>query len=271
MTSAVRRGRIGVAAIFGGALRVWIRALPQLLFIAAVVHAPLVPLLFYVGSSPPPGSARGVTGRALPVFDFAVYAATEACAVGLVMRWLRGEPTRPMSSLRAGMRRVGTALGITAILNAPNGVYTALDVLSPEARPRAAPVGFPFPAGFSGWDLVVTLFTLFVSIFLCGTIPVALVEGRGVIASIGRSWILTRGSRLAITGAYAGFFGVAIAAAFLLSVVPLPDAGVAGIVLDVVGDIVVASFACIVPIVVFHELREAKEGAGGEQLVTVFK
>src|SRR5262249_49200895 len=139
------------------------------------------------------------------------------------------------------------------------------------ARPRAAHVGFPFSADLSTWDVVVALFILFVRIFLCVPIPVALLEGRGVIASIGRSWILTRGSRLAIAGAYAGFFGVAIAASSLLCVVPLPVAGVAGIVLDFAGEVLIASVACVIPTVVYHELRAVKEGVGSEQLATVFE
>jgi hypothetical protein len=50
----------------------------------------------------------------------------------------------------------------------------------------------------------------------------------------------------------------------------LPASDSTALLLDVAGDLLVASITCIVPTVIFHELREAREGSGGEHLVEVF-
>jgi hypothetical protein len=268
--SAPRRKRVRVAAIFGGAFRVWFTTLPQLLLVAALAHAPLVALRLYAHGEVSPDTARGVTARALPSLDLAVSAATEAFAVLLVMGRLRGESTAPLRSVRAGARRLGTVLGITAILNAPNGVNAALDLFSLQVPVEQRSPGLPTPWGAVTWDLAFGCFTLLVSVFLCGPIPVAVVERRGVFASIGRSWILTRGNRLQIAAAFILLVFAATVVAVLIDLLHLPAAGNARLALEVAGDIVVASFVCIVPIVIYHEVSESQEGAGSEQLATVF-
>jgi hypothetical protein len=269
--SAPRRKRVRVAAIFGGAFRVWFTTLPQLLLVATLANAPLVALRLYARGEAAPDSARGVTARALPILDLAVSAATEAFAVLLVLRRLRGEPPAPLRSVRAGARRLGTVLGITAILNAPNGMNAALDLFSLQARVAPRSQGLSTPWGVvPWWDLAFGGFTLLVRVFLCGPIPVAVVERRGVFASIGRSWILARGNRLPITAAFLLLILVAEVAAVPIDLLHLPATGDARLALDVVGKFVVASFVCIVPIVSYREVIEAREGAGSEQLATVF-
>lgn len=270
--SAPRRLQVRVADIFGGAFRVWVRSLPQLLLIAALAHAPLIALRIVASGAARPDSWRGVVGRALPLLDLAVSAATEACAVALVLQRLRGERPALLASLRSGARRLGTVLGITAILNAPNAVNAALDAFSlPVPVEQRSPV-LPTPWGPVAWDLAFGFgcFTFLVRVFLCGPIPVALVERRGVFASIGRSWILTRGNRLPIAAAFFLLVFAVYGAAVLIDLLHLATIGDAGLLLDVTVEVVVASFACIVPIVIYRELSETKEGASSEQLATVF-
>jgi len=91
-----------------------------------------------------------------------------------------------------------------------------------------------------------------------------------VIASIGRSWLLTRGFRLTIAFAY---LLLSLAAIFVLGLrdsIDLPASDPTALLIDVAGDLLLSSFTCVVPTVIFHELREARESSGGEHLVEVF-
>ncbi len=283
--SAARRLQIRVADLFGGAFRVWFGSFPQLLFIAALTHAPLIALRLVARGRPAHDAAREFVGRALPLLDLAAAAAIEACAVVLVLERLRGGRPDVMRSIRTGARRLVTVLGITAILNAPNGASAALDLFSTDAPESPfslenaaswdSVLALATPDGAANWEPVawtvaVGLFTFLVSVFLCGPVAVAVAERRGVIASIGRSWMLTRGFRLTIAFSYlllslAGFGAIAARHA-----IDLPVRGDAALLVDVAGDLLVATFACVVPIVIFHELREARESSGGEHLVEVF-
>ncbi|HET6162570.1 MAG TPA: hypothetical protein VFG37_02810 [Planctomycetota bacterium] len=268
--SAARRLQVRVADVVGGAFRVWVRSLPQLLLIAALAHAPMIALRIVASGAARPDSWRGVLGRALPLLDLVVSAATEACVVVLVLQRLRGERPTPRASLRAGARRLGTVFGITAILNAPNGASAVLDLFS-SAAVRARPGAESLLASeLTPWDVGVAVFKFLVGVCLCGPIAVAVVERRGVIASIGRSWLLTRGFRLTIAFAYLLLSLAAIFVLGLRDAIDLPASDPTALLLDVAGDLLVASFTCVVPTVIFHELREARESSGGEHLVEVF-
>lgn len=268
--SPVRRLQVRVADIFGGTFRVWVGSLPRLLVIAALAHAPLIALRIVASGAARPDSWRGVVGRALPLLDLVVSAATEAGAVVLVLQRLRGDRPTLLASLRAGARRLGTVLGITAILNAPNGVSAALDLFSSSAaRARPGPGGL-LVSDVSPWDAGIAVFAFLVMVFLCGPIAVAVAERRGVIASIGRSWMLTHGFRLTIAFAYILLSLVGLFAVGLGHAADLPGSDSTALLLDVAGDLLVASFTCVVPTVIFHELREARESGGGEHLVEVF-
>jgi len=269
--SPVRRLQVRVADIVGGAFRVWVRSLSHLLVIAALAHAPLIALRIVASGAARPDSWRGEVGRALPLLDLAGSAATEACAVVLVLQRLRGERPTLLASLRAGARRLGTVLGITAILNAPNGASDVLDLFS-SAAARARPGPENLLASESlPWDVGIAVFIFLVRVYLCGPIAVAVAERRGVIASIGRSWLLTRGFRLKIAFAYILLLSLAGLFVFgLHDAIELPASDSTALFLDVASGLLLASFTCVVPIVIFHELREARESSGGEHLVEVF-
>jgi hypothetical protein len=149
-------------------------------------------------------------------------------------------------------------------------VSAALDLFTFQRTVEHRSPGLPTPWGDVNWDLAFGGFTILVSVFLCGPIPVAVVERRGIFASIGRSWILTRGNRLQIAAAFVLLNLVAGIAAVLIDLLLVPATGNARLALDVAGEVIVASFACIIPIVIYRELSESKEGAGSEQLATVF-
>jgi len=262
--SAARPTPFRASAVFGRTFHVWFTALPQLLLVAALVQAPLVALRWWTRDAAAEATLRGATARALPLADLALSAVAEAFAVWIVLQRLRGERPDALRSLRAGSRRLGTALGITAILNAPNGVNALLEALSLKGVAEAA------GTRLGVWDAAIVVFTFVVSIFVCVPIPVALVEERGVIASIGRSWILTRGHRFTIWWVYVLLALVAGLVYGVFYVLPLPETGAVSFALDECGNVLLTSFACVLPNVVFHALREAREGIGSERLAEVF-
>lgn len=250
--------------VFGRTFHTWITALPQLLLVAALVQAPLVALRWWTRDAEAEATLRGAAARALPLADLALSAVAQAGAVGIVLQRLRGLRPDALRSLRAGSRRLGTALGITAILNAPNGLNALLEALSLKA---VAATDAPH---LGVWDVTIAVFAFVVSIFLCVPIPVALVEERGVIASIGRSWILTRGHRFTIWWLYFLLALVIGGVYALLQFLPLPAKGAVSFALYECGNLLLTSFNCALPIVIFHVLRETREGIGSERLAEVF-
>jgi hypothetical protein len=129
----------------------------------------------------------------LPVFILFLALASVASGVvtGMALNLLGGRGLRPASSLLASLRCLPQLLWGTSVLAALIGVLIVL----PSVAIRAFSVLLFAILGLSGIALVlVSGLSLFA--------PVALSERRGTIASLRRSWNLTRAARLPILGAY---------------------------------------------------------------------
>src|SRR5262249_53141966 len=103
-------------------------------------------------------------------------------------------------------------------------------------------------------------------------IPACIVERLGVFASMGRSSVLTKGHRWAIFGTWLLLLiAGAITAAVLDAVLGL--IGSAGLVK--VGSLAwsgfLTAFGTVFAVVVYHDLRVAKEGIDTRQIVSVFE
>ncbi len=101
------------------------------------------------------------------------------------------------------------------------------------------------------------------------------VEREGVVAALGRSWELTRGSRLTIfAGALAvGAINWLATVGGSLGIDLVPD-GPAKIVLAMAWMVLVlllGSLGAVVPAVAYHDLRVAREGVATEDLLKVFE
>jgi hypothetical protein len=249
---------IEVSRVVGRTFRIWFRTLPQLLLVTLLAHAPLIAAKYWLRDAGNAGDWRGAVARALPIVElFAMSAIVEAFAVLMVFQRLRGEPIDLGRSIAIGFRRIGAVLGIAAILNAPSVAANLLGGGRESGGQLAAAVA-------------IAIANLVIALVYCVPTPVALVERCGVFASLRRSRDLTRGNRGTIFGTYI-VFGIAlvvfglVAALFDFSVPAWADFAA-----EAAADLVVASIFCVFPIVLYHELRESKEGIGIDELAAVF-
>ena len=118
---------------------------------------------------------------------------------------------------------------------------------------------------------------IIIALMLCVAIPVVMVEGPGVLASLSRSRALTKGSRWRLLGLLLiAFIGttvlsmivstvVSVALVFVGSTGPLISTGI-----DVAMQLFTTVFLAVVLAVAYHDLRVAKEGVSTAQLAAVF-
>jgi hypothetical protein len=101
--------------------------------------------------------------------------------------------------------------------------------------------------------------------------PAAVVESRGVFASLRRSAVLTKGARGTIFGTYV-IYGLiwAIPGGALSITIELMHDATKQFFARSAFDLVMSSLTCVLPIVLYHELRETREGIGIDELAAVF-
>ena len=106
------------------------------------------------------------------------------------------------------------------------------------------------------------------------TIPVSVLERQGIFGPISRSFFLTKGHRLAIFLAALIFFVVFAAVytfgSFMLPTYTASFSPMLGTLLGLALNIAFGSLAWILPCVIYHDLRVAKEGLDPQQLSAVF-
>ncbi|HEY6001475.1 MAG TPA: hypothetical protein VIV57_01295 [Anaeromyxobacter sp.] len=106
-------------------------------------------------------------------------------------------------------------------------------------------------------------------------IPAVVVERPGVFGAIRRSFALTKKNRLAILAAFLVLvpvsFGVTALGGFLLPQLTSSISPMIGTVIGLAVTLVFRTLLWIAPGVVYHDLREAKEGMQTAQLAAVFE
>jgi len=194
-------------------------------------------------------------------------------AVYFVFQRLRDEPADLGRSVALGFRRVGAALGITAIFALPQIALAFMGQQPAQALLAARRGGAdPDSLGLALTVVVLSLVCQFVfALVFQSAMPAAVVEKLGVFPALGRSARLTSGRRLTI-------FGSNFIFGFLIFVLVTPVIVVAlmqsnlTIRLAVLSAVlwVAGSLQCVFPIVQYHELRRTKEGFGIDELAKAF-
>jgi branched-subunit amino acid transport protein AzlD len=252
-------------------LSVWWRSLPQLLAIAAIVHVPLFAVKWWA-SGAPEGSFGTIVDGALSVVEFTVFSrGIEGLAVLLVFQRLQREPADVARSIRQGVRRLGTVLAIAVITAVVLFAIPAIAVGVTFARGPAPSGGFGVVGASEFAILSFVLVGLVYSLVFFIPVPAALVEGLGAFAAFNRSRILTSGCRgriLLMWIMYSLVTGIPTRLVAAL-VVSIQNPTIA-LLVDAAGQWLAASLTCVLPIVLYHDLRETKEGIGIEELLQVF-
>jgi hypothetical protein len=264
--------------VLGKCLRLWFTSLPQLLIVASMICLPFFALRWLLQGGE--GWRRSLEQSLPSIQMLAAAAIGQSFAMRFV--FLRGEPTELARSIAVGAKRIGTVAGISLFLAIPwiayvstlifmlRGIEVSHNATFAEARNHDIATGAPelllAMAAFVVFELVVVLVYPVAA-------PVAVVEGRGIFAALRRSAQLTKGRRSTI-------FGIT----FVYGLIWFLPSGVLSILIELAMrkgapaqflarsalELLLASLACVLPVVLYHELRDTKEGFGIEDLATVF-
>jgi hypothetical protein len=182
--------------------------------------------------------------------------------VGAFQR-LRGEPLRVGEAVQRVMGRFVplTGLGILwsiAIVGAPFAFFFVVTGLT---------------VALGGWVLVlapaflvppIILFVIWVAV-----IPACIVEGRGPIASMNRSAGLTKGYRWKIF-AITALFALLLVVAGVVQMLLMSASEVIGAIFSFIWPVAWIAYLDCTIIMIYHDLRVAKEGVDTEQVAAIF-
>lgn len=237
-------------AVLKRSFRIWSRNLPTFLGLTFIVFIPqLLILAYHVANIETVVFDEGAMRR-WRYLDIVAWLVLGPVAAAVMMHGvleqLRGRPVPFADSLRQGLRRALPVIGVGVV----SGIVIGLGFLL----------------------LVIPGLLLMPRLFVAT--PAAVVEKTGVVASIGRSEELTRGS---VRPVFAVAFGLAVLS-FLTGmaiVLVLGDGATPQEVANTsiameLTSIVWSSLSAVAAVVVYNDLRLAKDGLDTEQLAAVF-
>jgi hypothetical protein len=258
--------KLGAGDLVGRALAVWITTLPHLLLVVAIVHVPLRGLEWWLLAATKGEVWRGTILRLMPVLDWTVFSRiVEGLAVPLVFQRLRRDPPDVARSIRQGVRRFGAVATIAIVTLVVVIVVPAVGAVVVARRSGPSTDALQLFVVAMGTAAVIY------PLVFCVSIPSALVEERGPFSAFNRSRKLTSGSHLRILRVWILCFLVTMIPSRILQyLVHELDDRTAEFFAGAALSALVASLTCIVPIVLYHDLRESKEGIGIAELLQVF-
>ena len=270
LTARERARSFRALRILGRTFSIWFGSLPQLLLITGLIHGPMLVLAHWLRATAMDfrfsGLLAALVSALAPTFGSRL---AEGFVVLLVFRRLRGDSPDVVRSIRGGAQRFGAVAAIAVLTGATVVAAPAYQLLRIWLE-RSSPGDDRIYAEFVKAS-PIAVFLIYALVF-CVAIPAAVVEGRGPLSAFNRSRLLTAGHRTRILGVW---FLLGLATHLLGKSVTayLPrihDLVVANDVVAIVNWLF-ASFSCVLPVVLYHDLREIKEGIGIEELLKVFE
>jgi hypothetical protein len=234
---------------------------PQLLVATSIVMVPLLVLEWALTRRPSSRIDRAFSPILIRVFFQSIEAGVGFVVQGivatLVFQKLRKRPLDAFQSIRTGLSHLRVLLGIVACV-----------VLTFAAC--AIPVGILTHS--VPWLIFLILFAMipYVVWFVAST--AAVVERLGVIRSLARSARLTKGRRFQIFAAFVAALALAAVACIVVDrlanfVVKTPAASRLGpveslrdLVVRGIGALLGGMLGSVLPVVIYHDLRETAEG-----------
>lgn len=239
------------------AFRVWFTSLHHLLAISVVFLAPLA--LFALVPDDGMKDERRV-GLAF-LCSLPLTFLMQGAIIAYVFQRLLGQRPQVFASIRAGLSCTLSVVGVVLFTGVTFGALAfVVALLGREISPFFGLLNLLSIPLFIAWSVAI---------------PAAVVEKLPPTKAIARSVRLTRSSRLKIFAALLLLTVLAYAIVFvtLLPIVLLTRGTSVAVSAwsHVVAVMVVASFFSVVPAVIYHELRESREGIGLDQLASVFQ
>jgi len=242
-------------------LRVGFTALPQLALLGIVFFLPVYLLVWLLPAATPATAGERTKGLGgIGLVALLTLFVMQGAVVALVFRKLRGERPDVFASIRSGVVRCVPIVAIAivmALMNFVGAFFVGLLV-----------------AAIHPVCMILGIFPLLILVSWSVAIPATVVERISPFQALARSAELTKGQRLRIFGALLAFAFLFLFAAILAAEVVNAVTPVASRVRTIVSPVYSAlfgSFLSVWPAVVYHELRETKEGIGLDQLASVFQ
>jgi hypothetical protein len=243
-SSAAPAGTFRVGGVFSRTFSLFPRTIAKFIVVSAVASLPTIVFSFYgAGATANPSVRLIITALAAVILAVLLNALSQAAILYGAFQEMRGRPVSLMESLAKGLTRFLPVIGMSICL------------------------GFGIMIGLILLIVPGIIFWIMWSVAM----PACVVERRGPFNSMSRSQELTKGYRWTIFGI---FLLVTIAGGIVqkgLEVLLLAIAGpIAAIVVLWVWQALFVLFEAILVIVIYHDLRVAKEGVDVEQIASVF-
>lgn len=255
----------------GRSIRICVTCFPHLLIATLILMVPLLVFEWSLTRGPSTRAERAFSPILIRVFFQSIEAgvgfAVQGIVVMLVFQKLRRKRMRPFHSIGVGLSRLPVLLGIVVCVVL---VFAAC----------ALPVGLLTHS--APWLVFALLVAVIPYVVWYVASTAAVVERIGVFRSLARSAELTKGRRFRIFAAFAAFLvlalligeGVARAFALFSSSPPAtgsgPEEPLRALLLRAIGTVLGGLMGSVLPVVIYHDLRESKEGIGLEQLASSF-
>jgi hypothetical protein len=232
-----------IGHVFNQTVSIFSRNLLPFGMVTAVAYLPSV-LTFSQGSDPAfLANAGGGWVAVGVILTLVLNVLSQAIVLYGAFEDMRGLPVNLSESIKVGLRRFFPVLGVSICV--------------------------PLLAGLAALALVVP--GLIVGTMLFVSVPTCVVERLGVFGSMGRSARLTKGHRWKIFGIWIAVLLVGGIAQSILTSVARTIGGVPlGLIMSLVVGALIVAFNAILAVVVYHDLRVAKEGVDTDQIASVF-
>jgi len=241
-------GKLQVGSVLWRGLKIYTRNFVPFSLLVTAMFAPLLAYTVVLLGSPPSEDSLFLWAVVMFFGGLALALPASATVAHGTFKQLRGEPAGALQSIVMGIKRLVPVLGVGALI-------TMLVLLSLGA--------FLVP----GIGLYVTYWL---------AVPVAVVEGNGVGASMSRSDKLTHGSRMRIVviltllAVVNGTAAIGLYELFLGGATVTSSGASAYLISFFVVTLLTMTLQAVVTTVAYHDLRRAKEGATVEDIAAIF-
>jgi hypothetical protein len=218
-----------------GVLFVLVSAVTQLPNLVVALHATGV-------RSSAPGAAGAELGLVVLFGVLVLIPLVQTVVYHAAFQDMLGRPIRLGDSLGIAFRRFFPVLGALICMGAAIGL---------------------------GFALLIVPGVIWAAMFAVA-VPACVVERLGPIASCGRSAYLTKGNRWKVIGIGLSLIVVSFAVGAIAFVLPFVLGVALGALVNLVLNAVLGAFYSLVAVVMYHDLRVAKEGIGTDRIAAVF-
>jgi hypothetical protein len=232
-----------IGHVFNQTVSIFSRNLLPFCMVSAVAYLPSV-LTFSQGSNPAFLASAGGAWLAIGAISTMVLnALSQAIVLYGAFQDMQGLPVNLAESIKVGLRRFFPVLGVSICV--------------------------PLLAGLAALALVFP--GLMVGTMLFVSVPACVVERLGVFRSMGRSAALTKGHRWKIFGVWIAVLFVGGIAQSMLTAIAKTIGGVPlSLLVSLACGALLIAFNAIMAVVIYHDLRVAKEGVDTGQIASVF-